>query len=265
MNFKQSLLCDSRVEGLYLKPIPDLSKLRASQETYGIPINKDDPKYQEEVINVHQNGISGENHYWVMKTPRVPFATHELLVRKSVVTLLLIVNYFLSKAGLEIFVKDALRSVALQCNRYEYELQKKRANFPELTEEELKEKMRDFMSKVPTGKDLLKSPPPHCTGGAIDLVLRDIKSKKFLQMKTDLGQYQPEYFEKLEKERPLAINEKKTQGNRRILYWTMVYAGFAPSPTEWWHFSFGDQMWAEFISTFADSRSAFYGLVKTKC
>jgi D-alanyl-D-alanine dipeptidase len=35
----------------------------------------------------------------------------------------------------------------------------------------------------------------------------------------------------------------------------MIEAGFAANPTEWWHFSFGDQMWAKL--TGADA--ALYG------
>lgn len=33
---------------------------------------------------------------------------------------------------------------------------------------------------------------------------------------------------------------------RRILYVTLIDAGFAPYQLEWWHFSFGDQHWAAF-------------------
>ena len=29
-----------------------------------------------------------------------------------------------------------------------------------------------------------------------------------------------------------------------LLYWLMMDAGFANHPNEWWHYSFGDQMWA---------------------
>jgi zinc D-Ala-D-Ala dipeptidase len=44
--------------------------------------------------------------------------------------------------------------------------------------------------------------------------------------------------------------------NRRILYWTMTEVGFANNPNEWWHFSWGDQMWAKIVG----SASAHYGL-----
>jgi D-alanyl-D-alanine dipeptidase len=36
----------------------------------------------------------------------------------------------------------------------------------------------------------------------------------------------------------------------------MTDAGFANYPNEWWHFSWGDQMWAKM----AGERAAHYGL-----
>ena len=41
------------------------------------------------------------------------------------------------------------------------------------------------------------------------------------------------------------IRLEEARANRRLLYWLMIDAGFASNPSEWWHFSFGDQMWAK--------------------
>jgi D-alanyl-D-alanine dipeptidase len=32
--------------------------------------------------------------------------------------------------------------------------------------------------------------------------------------------------------------------NRRLLHNTMTDAGFVNLPSEWWHFDYGDQLWA---------------------
>jgi zinc D-Ala-D-Ala dipeptidase len=45
------------------------------------------------------------------------------------------------------------------------------------------------------------------------------------------------YYEKLELERPLSSKEEEAQKNRRMLYNTMVLAGFEPFDSEWWHFN----------------------------
>ena len=45
------------------------------------------------------------------------------------------------------------------------------------------------------------------------------------------------YFEKLSKERSLTTEEKEAQFNRRLLYNSMIVAGFEPYGDEWWHFN----------------------------
>ena len=42
----------------------------------------------------------------------------------------------------------------------------------------------------------------------------------------------------------------------RLLHWLMTEEGFAGHPDEWWHFSWGDQMWAALTG----APSAPYGL-----
>ena len=42
-----------------------------------------------------------------------------------------------------------------------------------------------------------------------------------------------------------SFSNEEARANRRLLYWLMRDTGFASNPTEWWHFSFGDQMWAQ--------------------
>lgn len=45
------------------------------------------------------------------------------------------------------------------------------------------------------------------------------------------------YLECLAEERDLTAPEKIAQENRRILYHTMMQAGFEPYPDEWWHYN----------------------------
>ena len=44
--------------------------------------------------------------------------------------------------------------------------------------------------------------------------------------------------------------------NRRILRDAMLEAGFAPLGSEWWHFSYGDQIWAAYY----EKDYAIYGI-----
>jgi len=42
-----------------------------------------------------------------------------------------------------------------------------------------------------------------------------------------------------------SYSDAEAQANRRVLYWTMTEEGFVNYPNEWWHFCWGDQMWAK--------------------
>jgi zinc D-Ala-D-Ala dipeptidase len=63
----------------------------------------------------------------------------------------------------------------------------------------------------------------------------------------------PDYFEHNK-------GDSEHQRNRRILYWTMRGAlihddsGLVVNPTEWWHWSYGDQLWA----TLTEAPCAFF-------
>ena len=88
----------------------------------------------------------------------------------------------------------------------------------------------------------IENPPPHSTGAAIDITLGDINGKIF-DMGSDIDQMDdcsiPNYYEK--------ENSKIAQhwnSRRNILKETMNKFGFVQHPNEWWHFSYGDQLWA---------------------
>ena len=91
--------------------------------------------------------------------------------------------------------------------------------------------------------DLVYNPqngtPPHCTGGAVDAALLD-KGGRELNLS--------EPFQKYYNEPQLISNKITTRAQelRLLLNKTMLDAGFAPHPREYWHFSYGDRMWAEY-------------------
>ncbi len=51
------------------------------------------------------------------------------------------------------------------------------------------------------------------------------------------GKADPNYFERLEQERPLAIDEITARDNRRILYNVMAQVDMQPLDSEWWHYN----------------------------
>ena len=50
-------------------------------------------------------------------------------------------------------------------------------------------------------------------------------------------------FESLGSEN-FSFSDQEARANRRLLHWLMTQEGFAGHPDEWWHFSWGDQLWA---------------------
>ena len=58
----------------------------------------------------------------------------------------------------------------------------------------------------------------------------------------------------------ISFSDEEARANRRLLHWVMTQAGFAGHPDEWWHFSYGDQLWAALTG----APAAVYGLAQQK-
>jgi len=94
------------------------------------------------------------------------------------------------------------------------------------------------------------TPPPHSTGAAVDLSLADAAGRP-LAMGSPIDAIgavsEPNYFAAVaascsdSAERLQALEWHR---RRQLLAAAMQAAGFEQHPNEWWHFSWGDQMWA---------------------
>ena len=100
-----------------------------------------------------------------------------------------------------------------------------------------------------------KTPPPHSTGGAIDLSIADTEGN-LLEMGSDIDEMvdksKPEFFKDSESEKEFIWNDR-----RIVLKEVMNKFGFVQHPNEWWHFSYGDQLWA----WQNDFKKAIYGRI----
>lgn len=87
-----------------------------------------------------------------------------------------------------------------------------------------------------------KTPPPHSTGGAVDITLVD-EMGQTINMGSPIDELSdrslPDYYADIKVE-----FAPQYHANRLLLKEVMEKAGFTRNPKEWWHFSFGDQMWA---------------------
>lgn len=107
-------------------------------------------------------------------------------------------------------------------------------NHPEVSEEEALEHARTFVS------DPEITLPPHVCGAAVDVTVLDKTSGQLL----DFGSTLNDDNEKSFLYYPDLTEEQKN--NRLMLVTVMLDAGLASCKPEWWHFSYGDQVWAWF-------------------
>lgn len=87
-----------------------------------------------------------------------------------------------------------------------------------------------------------RTPPPHCTGAAVDLTLQDASGQEIDmggQIDETTARSYPDHYANATSPLAQAFHE-----HRGLLHTVMSSVGFCRHGNEWWHFSLGDQMWA---------------------
>ena len=252
------------LEELRSRPIPDQAVARRRKTDFRARnIDSANTYYLEELVDLRALGIAGENYYHTPRNPpywrRIDGATPHLLVRRSVGDKLVRVNAILGVAELELYVFDAWRPATVQAYFHDVWMptELKRRN-PALTGPALTEMVERYWAAPSRDAN---SPAPHATGGALDLTIRWIGSDQLWMGSifddvTELAHR--DRFEIASSGEP-SYSDDEARANRRLLHWVMSDAGFAGHPDEWWHFSWGDQLW----SALTDTPAAHYGPVGT--
>lgn len=243
------------IEVLRNTPIPDLKLVREQRQgARKWPIDLDTSYAREMLLEV---GVRGISHYAHDLNPpyyeKILGSISELYVRSSVKEKLHEINSRLQDARLELHIFDAWRTQATQtyCRDvwfYNY-LQ---LSEPSWSEERIREEIGKYWAAGPNTEEGIdiKSPPPHATGGVVDISIAFLGGEQ-LWMGTIFDDVSAaahtDYLEKhVPQERSFTYLEALK--NRRLLYWLMSDAGFEVNPNEWWHFSWGDQLWAKLQS-----------------
>lgn len=249
------------LENLREEPIPDQSGLRAARIGFRAhPIDRTDLHYAEPLVDSRLRKIAGENYYHATRNPpywrMIEGSIAELLMRRSVSAKLCAVNRQLGEAGLELFLFDAWRPRAVQAYFHDVwmpaELRKREPSLEGLA---LVGAVDRYWAAPSVNEN---SPAPHATGGAVDLTIRWIGGEKLWMGSifddvTELAHR--DHFE-TPQTTALAFSDEEARANRRLLHWVMAEQGFAGHPDEWWHFSWGDQLWARLTG----EPAALYGL-----
>lgn len=249
-----------RLEVLRTRPIPRQDAARTRMEgARRHAIARSNEYFAEPLDDAAALGLAGQNYYFTDHNPpywrRIEGAIPDLLVRRTVGAMLARVNARLGEVGLELFLFDAWRPKAVQVYFHDVwmpaELKKRE---PSLAGEALTRAVERYWAAP--SRDAA-SPAPHATGGAVDLTIR-WKGGDPLWMGSLFDDATPlAHRDRFEAPAAAAMSfsDEEARANRRLLHWTMTDEGFAGLPDEWWHFSFGDQIWAKL--TGADA--AHYG------
>lgn len=268
-----------KIEEVLLRPIPDMTHARATKTGYRkYPLANKSSRNRELLVDIADYGIAGQSYYSRSNTASdqpLGAVSDTVLLRETVAIRLADINYALQRSEqvaalfggrVELYVEEGLRSVQTQTKLYEQIFpQLIRLQYPNWTSEQVAER-RDQLIAKPSTAD---SPSPHATGAAVDITLRFaeaspgfVKGAKvsFGRKHADISEVTyPDYFEH---KSTLSITDVLAQKNRRIFYWLMRGAlldddsGFEVNPTEFWHWSYGDQLWA----TLRGAPLAFFGL-----
>ena len=167
----------------------------------------------------------------------------------------------------ELYVDEGLRPQRVQRKLYNKVFPRLISErFPTMSEAKVLERRNQMIAKPAT--DPL-SPSPHATGAAVDIKLRYAQDTKLFVPGTQVfmghkpvdmsSVARPDAFERKNIQ---SDNAQLAQRNRRIFYWIMRgvlcerASGLMVNPTEWWHWSYGDQMWA----ALTHASSAVYGM-----
>jgi zinc D-Ala-D-Ala dipeptidase len=152
---------------------------------------------------------------------------------------------------------DAWRPLRVQAFMVEHaiaELCRERAIDPEQQPEAYRQVLADVgRFWAPPNPDPT-APPPHSTGAAVDLTLAcrvDQGPATLLEMGSQIDAIgavsEPDHFgdrARLCPDAELRATYLIWHGHRQVLRQAMEGAGFVQHPNEWWHFSWGDQLWA---------------------
>lgn len=189
----------------------------------------------EKLVDVEECGFIAEPKYYQQGMSR----DNKIYLRRGVLERLKKAKENLP-AGYNFKIWDGYRSREVQDNIWQSYYQKNKLKHPVWSEEEILNETDKFVTR-PNNPERI---PPHATGGAVDLTVVD-KDGEEMNFGTEFDDFSEkaskDYFEV---KNNLDEREKKFRDNRRMLRATMLEQGFSADEDEWWHFDYGNQLWA---------------------
>ncbi|GAB4452093.1 MAG: M15 family metallopeptidase [Armatimonadaceae bacterium] len=200
------------------------------------PISPNEPVSELRSIPIRDNGEELVDFLelcpcLLLDRPRFRYK-RETLLRRGVAERLCLACQSLP-SGYRIAVVEGWRPPYIQKRMYERAWRMWQEKHPHLSETALKRLTNRYTAPMNP-----RVPPPHTTGGAIDLVLTDADGKP-LDMQSIYGEQDEKGFAF---DAPNLSPEARK--HRKILAEALIAQGITNYPAEFWHWSYGDQGWA---------------------
>lgn len=216
------MLCD--------QPIPKAHDVDWS-DVYTVPIvASNEPLENTSVLIKH--GVFTSAEYYLQG---INGALDTCYVREGLIHRLKCVASYLPE-GVHLLVLDGWRPYVVQMalrQSFAMHIQQQYADFSAQDQQYM---LNQFVAQPST--DVTK-PSPHLTGGSVDVTLCDAMGNA-LDLGTAFDEISAQsYSHAFEGSQCIQV-----QQHRRMLYWSMIQAGFSNLPSEWWHFDYGNQLWA---------------------
>lgn len=181
-------------------------------------------------------------NHWIEDNGRPLAGSSSSIAARETVVKMLIEAEKLLPDGYCFKIYDAYRPIAVQQSLWDYFRQQKVKENPTLSDKEI-DKLTAFCVSFPS-YNVLK-PSLHNTGGAIDLTIINANGEE-LDMGCDFDEFTDRaWTNHFEPDCYNGERDEVVRDNRRLLYNVMTAVGFTNLPSEWWHFDYGDDKWAQ--------------------
>lgn len=243
------------VEELAARPVPLFVPVPGEPGFRSFPVDDSHPLSNDPLVRASDHGLASESFYartdgfnapYYRALPGVP---RHVWIRATVAEKLVRANELLGTAGLELFLWDGYRTIECQQGIYDWMLEyaMKDRGIADV------EKAKQYIGPYISDPSVFRRDDPttwisHITGGAVDLTIRRIATGEHLWMGglfDDAADFSATDFFERPENRTGSATEHEAIRNRRILFWAMAEQGFSNLPSEWWHFDYGDQLWAK--------------------
>lgn len=150
--------------------------------------------------------------------------------------------------GTSIVLWDGLRTLETQREITERFLRS--LSHLQIDSRERKAILSQYVSPLPASEvEYHAQPPPHATGGGVDVSLTD-ETGRPLDLGAGFDQFDQTawltYYERVCSNGGASRADRDRRRLRRVLYWAMTGAGFAPYVWEFWHFEYRTRRAAAF-------------------